>query len=291
MDINIDGMKTTESNYDVQILDFINIAKRHASKKEQSHLSLITNYLKYDQDDIDESIFLNPGSVHSPSLVKDYGLNTKIYKLENRSNEKNGGMPIYDLMRIRASRRDYSYQEIPFEVLSDIIYFSYGKRGTMRAYNKEDFSLRYAPSAGGLQSNDLYVVANRVKGIERGLYYYDFLSNSLMLIEEGYMKERLKDCCVNQEFMKDASAVVILVGNVARIKWKYGKKSYRFVHVDTGIVSENIHLMSTANKIRSCMIAGFDDDKINEFLNLDGEDEFVSLLVTLGTAPWNLKES
>lgn len=103
-----------------------------------------------------------------------------------------------------------------------------------------------------------------------------------------HMRNKILDCCIEQNFTEDASLVFVLVSNLNRIKWKYGKKSYRFAHVDTGIVAQNIHLIATGNKLRSCMIAGFDDDKINKLLMIDGEMEFTSLIIAIGTSPWNI---
>lgn len=267
--------------------NIIEIAKRHhKEQKEMDELSIITNYLKYDSDAIDTSIFANPELVICPSLSKEYRSSTEIKLQVDTCPETSN---IYDVLRTRASRRDYSYLSLKQKALSNILYYSYGKRATIKAYNNIHFPLRYAPSAGGLQSNDLYLVVNKVEGVERGLYYYNYENNSLILVEAGYMKNRLLECCIEQEFVIDASVIAILVGNLNRVKWKYGKKSYRFIHVDTGILSENIHLLATANKLRSCMIAGFNDDKINDFLTLDGENEFVSLMISIGTSPWSLE--
>lgn len=288
MDLSIKKLNHIESEGNKEEIEHIvNIAKRHRrSIVPMDEVSIITNFLKYDADDLDNSIFLNPESVVCPSLLKEYKTDIKI-KLN--PNENVGKTNIYDILKLRASRRDYSYENITQETLSNILFFSYGQRDAIRAYNNDNFPLRYAPSAGGLQSNDLYVVINKVEGIEKGLYYYNFKNNSLILVEAGYMKNRLLECCVGQEFITDASVIIILAANLKRVKWKYSKKAYRFVHVDTGILSENIHLLATANKLRSCMIAGFNDDKINEFLMLDGENEFVSLLISIGTSPWSLE--
>lgn len=124
--------------------------------------------------------------------------------------------------------------------------------------------------------------------VARPWRYMRFIGNRGYSTQKGYMRNKILDCCIEQNFMEDASLVFVLVSNLNRIKWKYGKKSYRFAHVDTGIVAQNIHLIATGNKLRSCMIAGFDDDKINKLLMIDGEMEFTSLIIAIGTSPWNI---
>ena len=231
-------------------------------------MSIIVNFLKYDEEDLNTDIFENKVNVICPKLIKNFESNIRIPLIINVDS---GNLPIYDVMKLRMTKRDYSLNKISFEDLSNIIYFSCGKRGEMSAYNTNSFPLRFFPSAGGLQSTDLFVISNNVESLDNGMYYYDYEDNSLVLTQKGYMRNKVLDCCIEQNFMEDASLVFVLVSNLNRIKWKYGKKSYRFAHVDTGIVAQNIHLVATSNKLRSCMIAGFDDDKINKLLMIDGE--------------------
>ena len=248
-------------------------------------MSIIVNFLKYDEEDLNTDIFENKVNVICPKLIKNFESNIRIPLIINVDS---GNLPIYDVMKLRMTKRDYSLNKISFEDLSNIIYFSCGKRGEMSAYNTNSFPLRFFPSAGGLQSTDLFVISNNVESLDNGMYYYDYEDNSLVLTQKGYMRNKVLDCCIEQNFMEDASLVFVLVSNLNRIKWKYGEKSYRFAHVDTGIVAQNIHLVATSNKLRSCMIAGFDDDKINKLLMIDGEMEFASLIISIGTSPWNI---
>lgn len=263
------------------------VTKHRGNLSNVDEMSIVVNYLKYDEEDLNTEIFSDNANIVCPQLVKRFKSDTIIPLSIDACS---GNIPIYDVMKLRTTKRDYSLKTISFEEVSNLIYFSCGKRGEMSAYNKRNFPLRFFPSAGGLQSTDVFIISNNIEKLDNGMYYYDYEDNSLVLTQRGYMRNKILDCCIDQNFMEDASLVFILVSNLNRVKWKYGKKSYRFTHVDTGIVAQNIHLIATANKMRSCMIAGFDDDKINQLLMLDGEMEFVSLIIAIGTSPWSLSK-
>jgi SagB-type dehydrogenase family enzyme len=52
--------------------------------------------------------------------------------------------------------------------------------------------------------------------------------------------------------------------------------------MDLGHVCQNVQLAATAMDLGSCPIGAFYDDDINELLGVDGEEETVLYLVTVG---------
>ena len=54
------------------------------------------------------------------------------------------------------------------------------------------------------------------------------------------------------------------------------------MHLDAGHVCQNLYL--TAEDINSgvCGIAAYDDDSINEIIGVDGKEQFVIYLATIG---------
>ena len=154
-----------------------------------------------------------------------------------------------------------------------------------RAYDVRDFPFRYAPSAGGLQPVDLYVVANAVEGLAQGLYYHDAVAGALTLLDEGNLRRRMSRCTLGPPWVAHAHAVLVLVCNLARVSWKYGDRGYRLAHVDAGVLAQNLYLVGTALDLNTCAVAGFHDDAVHDLLDVDGGDESVVLLFAVGSRP------
>jgi SagB-type dehydrogenase family enzyme len=191
-----------------------------------------------------------------------------------------------DVIVSRASRRDFSKGPLTLPELSTLLHFSWGVRARSIIYNTKDFPMRFAPSTGGLQAIEIYLTVNAVEGLEKGLYHYNADKNCLEILEKGNFRRRVVQCCIDLEWLDAASVVLFLTCDMNKVFWKYGRRAYRFVHVDLGIVSQNLHLVATALRLRSCMIAGFIDDAVHPLLQIDGRNEFIGLLLPVGRKPW-----
>jgi SagB-type dehydrogenase family enzyme len=64
--------------------------------------------------------------------------------------------------------------------------------------------------------------------------------------------------------------------------WRYGERGYRYLHLDAGHVCQNLYLAAEAAGCGVCAIGAFNDEIINELLGLDGEEQFVIYLATVG---------
>jgi SagB-type dehydrogenase family enzyme len=190
-----------------------------------------------------------------------------------------------DVLRARASRRDFSGAPLRLTELGALLHHSYGVRGATRAYSTRAFPLRTAPSAGGLQSANLYVIALSVEDVEAGAYGYLPATHELGLLDAGALRRPIVACCLGQEWVASAAAVLVLTFDVTRGEWKYGSRVLRFGFMDVGVLVENVYLVATALGLRTCAIAGFREDLVADLLRLDGRDEVVALLMPVGTQP------
>lgn len=190
-------------------------------------------------------------------------------------------------LQIRSSSHDFSKELLSFQTLSSFLYHAYGVREQKRAYNVRHFPFRLAPSAGGLQPIDLYLVANQVESLDKGLYYYDPVQHALMLLDEGNMRYQVVRCAIFQDWVASAPVVLMAVCNMHRILWKYGVRGYRFAHIDTGVLTQNMYLVGTALGLNTCALAAYYDDRIHDLLGIDGRGEFVTLLFVIGDKPFS----
>lgn len=191
-------------------------------------------------------------------------------------------LPLAEAIETRRSSTGFGDDPVPLETLSALLDTAAGVREYLPGYNIRDFPFRRAPSAGGLAPVDIYLVANAVEGLDQGLYYYQPSGHRLAQIDAGTMRGKLAEAVIAAEWIFYAPVVFLLAVSMPRVDWKYGARAYRFVHVDVGVLTQNLYLVGTALNLTTCAVAAFDDDSVNELARIDGREEFVSLLFACG---------
>ena len=190
-------------------------------------------------------------------------------------------MTLSEVLQERTSRQQYTGEPLTLTALSTFLYQSYGVHDFVSAYTMARFPRRMAPSSGGLQAVLLGLIVNQVSGLEPGLYVYDALAHTLRPLLKKAMKEYLARCSP-LPFVRDAPLVCAFVGDLNRLRWKYGARAYRAIHLDSGVLLQNMYLVGTALELHTCAISAYYDDLVNALLGLDGTTAFTLLLFTLG---------
>lgn len=191
-------------------------------------------------------------------------------------------VPLAEVIEQRRSTTTFSSRPLELATLAGLLEGAAGIREHRAGYNVRDFPVRRAPSAGGLAPIDLYVVANAVEGLPQGLYCHRPSTRRLVAVDTGNMRGKVAETGIAADWLFHAPAVLFLAVNMPRVDWKYGVRSYRFVHVDLGVLTQNLYLVATGLGLSTCAVAAFDDDAANDLLRLDGRDEFVSLMFACG---------
>ena len=261
--------------------EFIKRIKRDKAVNGQiDELAIVVNGLKDYKKEDDWLFFQKLNEKVAPGLHKEF-VDKEKTKLETKFSPVTKS--IAEVINRRESIRDFNGTNLSLEKLSTLLDQSCGIRDTILAYNRRDVALRNFPSAGGLQCTEIYLVISGVKGVSQGLYHYNPAQKCLELIEKGNFRWRVADCCSQHEWLAEASVVIFIAPDVSRLIWKYGAyKSYRLSHIETGVVSQNLHLIATALELGSCMVFGFNDELANSLLGLDGRQEFTTLLIAIG---------
>ena len=243
-------------------------------------LAVIVNGLKdYPMED-EWLFFLKLGEKTAPNIHKEF-VNAK--KIQLRTEFPSITESFSEVINSRASIRDFKRSDLSLEKLNVLLSQSCGVRDTISAYNRRNIALRNFPTVGGLQCTELYLVVNGVSDLSQGLYHYNPIQNCLELIERGNFRWHVVNCCPNHEWLSEASVVIFIAPDVSRLTWKYGAyKSYRLAHLETGVTSQNLHLVATALELGSCMVFGFDDERADSLLGLNGRQEFTTLVVAVG---------
>lgn len=193
------------------------------------------------------------------------------------------GLGVFEAIRSRRSRREYSGEPLTLQEASDILYYSVGVTG--RAW--WGGPKRSYPSAGALQPVEAYPVVRLVEGLEPGVYHYNPGRHCLEILRRGDYSRRLASIALGQDHVAEASMVVVLTAVYHRTGSKYGHRSYRYMHWDVGFAGENIYLVVESLGLATVAVGAFYDDLVCDLLGVDCDVEVPMLLFPIGRrASW-----
>ncbi len=214
-----------------------------------------------------------------PPLEMEYDKDKILIDLPSIEDIKVKDISLREAIKSRRSLRKYADKALTIEELSYLLWCT---QGVMKITSRPA-TLRNVPSAGARHSFETYLLINKVEGIRPGLYRYLAIEHKLIEVNmEANIAERVTESCGNQIFIKNSAVTFIWSTVIYRMKWRYGERGYRYIHLDAGHVCQNLYLASQSIDSGVCAIAAFDDDEINKLLNLDGEEQFVVYLATVG---------
>ncbi len=188
------------------------------------------------------------------------------------------GPGLWDALRRRRSVRQYGDQPLELAVLSQLLWAACGVAGRGVAGR----ILRTAPSAGARYPIEVYVVANRVRGLRNGLYHYQFPVNRLAPMAYGDLAVAAAAAAMGQDSCRQAPIVLVLTAFFERTVQRYHERSWRYVFLDCGHVAENVALAAAGLGLGTCMVGAFLDDQANELVRADGEREAVIYMIAAG---------
>ncbi|MFA5522941.1 MAG: SagB/ThcOx family dehydrogenase [Tissierellales bacterium] len=188
-------------------------------------------------------------------------------------------MDLRKAIETRKSLRKYGDTPLTIEEISYLLWCTQGVKQVV----SRPSTIRTVPSAGARHAFETFLLINNVEGIRPGLYRYIALSHKLMEVTtEVEIAQRVTTACHEQEFILNSAVTFIWTAVVSRMKWRYGERGYRYIHLDAGHICQNLYLTAESIDSGVCAIGSFDDDDINELLGLDGEKQFVVYAATLG---------
>lgn len=190
-------------------------------------------------------------------------------------------LPLAEAARRGVTSSGFAATPVPLAQLGRLLHFANGV--TDPAHRKRKSGLmRAAPSAGALYAGEVYVVAERVRGLAPGSYYYDVRQHALALLEGGSLLPRAARALERRAAAEGAAALVLLSNVFGRYTWRYANRGYRYALIDTGHIGENLRLAALSAGLRAVPCPAFHDDALNEQLGLDGRAEAVCALAAIG---------
>ena len=218
--------------------------------------------------------------VPPPGIEKPCRKGAKLVRLPKPSADVLKRNDLYACLKRRRSRRRFSRTPLSLEELSFLLWAT---QGIDEVDPDGAYSLRPAPSAGARHAFETYIVANRVVGLEPGVYRYLPLSHQLAFeFAEPGLPRKLTDATLGQEFVGAGAAVFVWSCIPYRGEWRYVIRAHRVMLMDVGHLCQNLYLACEAMGCSTCAIGAYDQQAMDALLHLDGQDEFVVYLAPVG---------
>lgn len=184
---------------------------------------------------------------------------------------------LWQALQDRRSVRKYADSPLNKTILAQLLWATQGVTAQSGPYY-----LRTAPSAGALYPIETYVVIEDVEDIEPGLFHFDVVAFQLERLTTGQISQNVAYAALEQFFMAKGAVIFIWSAILRRTMSKYGHRGMRYVFMDVGHVCQNLLLAASALGLDACPVAALYDDEMNDLLELDGEEESVIYMASVG---------
>ena len=198
-------------------------------------------------------------------------INSNLRNLENEEiiplpePEKEGGMPLYEALNKRMSKRDFnSTAKVDSKILSQSLWACYG-------YNRQT-KFKTTPSAKAWYPLDVYVF------LEEGVFKYNATSHSLIKKVSGDYRKLTG----TQNFVSNAGVNFVIIADFNKSSTMDDAHKLRSIYLDTGHCTMALGLYASANNMKGVDRAMVDDGPILELLGLNKEDYIFTLAFSLG---------
>ncbi len=182
-----------------------------------------------------------------------------------------GKMSVEEALSKRRSVRRFIRRELGLAEISQLLWAAQGINRT----GEGERNLRTAPSAGQTYPLEAYVAT------QDGLFHYLPREHQLEWLDGSDLRGALAEAAAQQEFIREAPAVIILTAVPARTSARYGEQAPRYIFLEAGHAAQNIQLQSTALEMGSVCVAGFFEESVAEVLELP-DDEIPVYLIPVG---------
>lgn len=195
------------------------------------------------------------------------------------------GDAFFDTLHARRTHREFAAAAVALEDISTLLQSTWGVQGYLQTDEFGPLPYKTSPSGGARHPGEVYLMALRVRGLERGLYHYQSADHRLARISRGANARMARRYCADQSYFSQAAALFIMTAVFARTMWKYGRaRAYRVVLLETGHLCQTFCLTAARLGLAPFSTAALRDTLIERDLGLDGISESVLYIAGVGAA-------
>jgi nitroreductase len=166
-----------------------------------------------------------------------------------------GGLPLMRALELRASHRTYGREEIPMQVLSDLLWAAIG-------INRPS-GLRTAPTAVNVQDIEIYLATGK------GAFRFDPRPHALQAV----LADDVRALTGTQSFAGEAPVNIIYVSDYGKLGGLnygiYGADSVAWSWTHTGFISQNVYLFCASEGLSTVVRALLDRDSLAKKIGLE----------------------
>jgi len=168
--------------------------------------------------------------------------------------------------------------------LKELSFLLYMTQGVKKVVGKVNFAtFRTVPSGGARHPFETYLVVNNVDGLKKGVYRYLALEHKLVyLFNEDNLGDKVTEAVSEQGFIAAAPVVFMWSCFPYRSEWRYHVAAHKTILQDSGHMCQNLYLACEAIGCGTVAVGDYNQDLIDKFLKLDGEDELVVYVAPVG---------
>jgi SagB-type dehydrogenase family enzyme len=217
------------------------------------------------------ALFIAPRSRRQPSSSPQASGERISLPAPDTGTEPDGGsMSLERALALRRSERDYVAKPLTLAELGQVLWAAQGVTDAR--------GFRTTPSAGALYPLEVYVVVGQVEGLEQGIYHYLPDGHSLAHIGQGDRRQELAAAALNQSWVIDGAASLVIAAVYERITVRYGARGDQYVHMEVGHAAQNVYLQATGLGLGTVIIGAFHDDRVSNIVGLPQDHEPLAIM-------------
>lgn len=200
----------------------------------------------------------------------------KSYSLKNESGFSSSLGSLGEALLSRRSAESFSDKPVSCEEVLGILRFAAGTQ------EKEKVNRTYASGGARYPVEIYYLNIQGSHDFPSGIFHFNPKDNNLSFIKkiEGLPVTELIGS--PHEVINQASGIICFTSVLARATEKYGWLGVRLSLIDIGQILQNVALISGVRKINYRPIAGFSHEKVDDLLQIDGQEELSLLVCAIG---------
>jgi nitroreductase len=180
--------------------------------------------------------------------------------------KQDGGMPLFQALRLRHSTREYDPRALSDETMSALLWAAFG-------INRPATGDRTAPYWRHVMVIDVYVAT------ANGVWLYDPRQHALL----PHLAADIRAATGLQDFVATAPVDLVYVAHGERMQDVSAEERRLYASVDAGFIGQNVYLFCASEGLGSVFRAALDGQKLARALQL-GPDQFVTFAQTVGYA-------
>lgn len=217
----------------------------------------------------------------TPPLQKPYPVDATLVDLVDPDEFELGNVQVIQAIRERRCRFKFTDEMLSLEELSFLLWATQGVHSVDEDRND---TVRTVPAVGMRHLLETYVIVLNVDEVDSGVYRYLPLEHKLLYLKriDLNLPDRLMVTTYWQDFAAKSAVVFVWTTIPYRTEWDYSMACHKDILLEAGHVCQNLYLACEGIGAGTCHIPTYDQRWMDSIVGVDGDEEFVVYLASVG---------